>query len=514
MKPSNELFDLIKSLTKSEKRFFKLSSALQSGDKNYLKIFDAIEKQKEYNEDELKQQFKNETFIKHLPSEKNHLYKLILKSLRNYYAESSISSILRTEIKNIEILLKKGLYKEADKFLQRTKKLAVENEKFYYLFELINLEKQLLEEHYESGDFEKDLNQLIKEENEVLEKLRNLAEYHIIYSKINYVFRKEGFAHNKEERKTVNEIENYHLIKGKNTALSYRASSICYYIKGLCAATNRNYNEALKNFLKVKDILDSHPHLRSDLAKRYLRTLNHLLYCYIDAADFQSAEQLINNILSLKNYNGFDTLEIEIKIFTITHIGLLQINNKMGLFNKSITLQSSIIQNLEKYNTRINKEQLLLFYYHFAYANFGAGNYKEALHWINIIINDTEQTLRHDIFNFTRLLNLLTHFEIGNNDLLEYTIKATIRYYSKKQKDYFAETVLLKYLKKLIKFNNEADRQIIYKNLKDELEKLFENPLEKVVLDYFNATAWLESKISKKSFSDVVKNKIKIAQHI
>ena len=81
MKPSTELFKLIKSLTKSEKRFFKLSSSLQSGDKNYLKIFDHIEKQDEYDEDAIKEVFAKETFIKHLPSEKNHLYKLILKSL-------------------------------------------------------------------------------------------------------------------------------------------------------------------------------------------------------------------------------------------------------------------------------------------------------------------------------------------------------------------------------------------------------------------------------------------------
>jgi hypothetical protein len=84
MKPSTELHDLIKSLTKSEKRFFKLHSALQSGDKNYLRIFDAIDKQKVYDEEALKKQFAKETFIKHLPSEKNHLYKLILKALRAY----------------------------------------------------------------------------------------------------------------------------------------------------------------------------------------------------------------------------------------------------------------------------------------------------------------------------------------------------------------------------------------------------------------------------------------------
>ena len=63
MKPSTELFDLIKSLTKSEKRFFKLASSLQTGDKNYLKIFDAIDRQSNYDENTIKGQFKNETFI-------------------------------------------------------------------------------------------------------------------------------------------------------------------------------------------------------------------------------------------------------------------------------------------------------------------------------------------------------------------------------------------------------------------------------------------------------------------
>lgn len=67
MKPSTELHDLIKSLTKSEKRFFKLHSALQSGPKNYLKLFEAIDKQPVYDEEEVKALFKKETFIKHLP---------------------------------------------------------------------------------------------------------------------------------------------------------------------------------------------------------------------------------------------------------------------------------------------------------------------------------------------------------------------------------------------------------------------------------------------------------------
>ena len=79
-------------------------SSLQSGEKNYIKLFDAIERQNEYDEEAIKRQFSGETFIKHLPSEKNHLYKLILKSLRLFYSENTVSAILAEHIQSIEIL--------------------------------------------------------------------------------------------------------------------------------------------------------------------------------------------------------------------------------------------------------------------------------------------------------------------------------------------------------------------------------------------------------------------------
>ena len=143
MKPSQELFRLVKSLSKSEKRFFKLMSSLQSGEKNYIKLFDAIEKQDEYDEEAVKVLFKKETFIKHLPSEKNHLYKLILKSLRLFYAENSISAILAEHIQSIEILYNKAHYSECGKLVKKAKKIAQSHERFYYLFELIKWGKDV-----------------------------------------------------------------------------------------------------------------------------------------------------------------------------------------------------------------------------------------------------------------------------------------------------------------------------------------------------------------------------------
>lgn len=505
MKPSIELFKLIKSLTKSEKRFFKLSSSLQSGEKNYLKIFDAIEKQEEYDEEQLKREFEGETFVKHLPSEKNHLYKLILKSLRSFYSEQSVSSSLKQEIKNVEILYSKALYKECEKFVQRAKEIAREYEKFYYWFELIAWEKLLMESAFEQGVFSDDMDALIEEEEMVIAKLRNLAEYTVIYSKINLIFRSGGFTRNETERATVQEIADYHLIKGKNTAISTKAASICYYIKGLCAATNRNYEDSFQFFNRTREILDNNPAIKLDTASRYVMTLFHLLRCYIDDKQFEKARNLIVEIRELSTKKGFNSIDLTAKIFGNSYIQELALFHAEGAFQKSLELLPEIEENQRVFEGKLSKEIEILLAYNIAYSYFGVGEYKKALGYLNEVLNDNEQNLRQDVYSFSRLFNLVIHFELENYDFLEYIIKSTNRYLNKQERDYQVEFVFIKHLRKLAKINSGVQRMEIFENLNDELKPLLQDHNERVVLEYFNVEAWVESKLKKISFESAVR---------
>ncbi len=510
MKPSTELFSLIKSLTKSEKRFFKLSSSLQSGDKNYLKIFDFIEGQSKYDEENLKNEFKKETFVKHLPSEKNHLYKLILKSLRSFYSEQSISSLLKQEIKNVEILYNKALYKECEKFVSRAKQMAKDHEKFYYWFELLSWEKKLLEEAYESGEFTANLDALVAEEEMVIAKLRNLAEYQVIYSKINLIFRSGGFTRTESERKAVEEIADYHLIKGKNTALSTRAASMCYYIKGLCAATNRNFEDSYQFFNRTREILDNNPMLKVDSGQRYVLTLFHLLRCYIDSKDFEKAKALIIDIRELEGKKGFNSTDILVRIFTNSYNLELVLLHSMGEFNKSVELIPEIERLQEEYGDKVSKEQEVLLLYNKAYSCFGIGEFKKALSYINTVLNDNEQNLRQDIYSFSRLFNLVLHFELENYDFLEYVIKSTNRYLNKQERSFEVENVCIKHIRKLSKTFQSNEKIIILEKMKDELDELLKDQNERTILEYFNITAWVTSKIYKISFSEAIKAEIEV----
>ncbi len=509
MKPSIELFKLIKSLTKSEKRFFKLTSSLQAGEKNYLKIFDFIDSQYEYDEEMLKEHFIEETFVKHLPSEKNHLYKLILKSLRAFYGEDSLSSIIKQELKNIEILYNKALFKECEKFVHKAKKLCIEGEKFYYHTDVLAWEKRLMDEALEHGVFSDDLEQLIREEEEVVDKLRNLAEYQLVYSRINLIYRSGGFTRTPEEEQMVEEIANHHLIKGKNTALSVRATSICYYIKGLCAATVNNYQDSYQFFNRTRQVLDQNPVIKADLPQRYITTLTYLLRCYIDSRDFVNAEKLINDLTALSGTKGFNNINSEVKILSQSALLKLLMLQRKGDFDASLKEVDKIRDLMIGYEDVLSKEQKMSFLYYKAVSYFAVGDYKRALVLVNEVLNDNEQNLRKDIYNFARILNLIIHYELENYDFIEYIIKSLSRYLNKQERKQETEFVFVKTIRKLAKTPNQLECNQLLEGLKKQLIILFEDKHERVVLEFFDVMAWVDAKINRTSYiEEVQKNNL------
>lgn len=504
MKPSTELFNLIKSLSKSEKRFFKLSSSLQSGEKNYLKVFDYIEKQSSYDEEQLKKRFEKETFVKHLPSEKNHLYKLIMKSLRLYSSGQSIGGALAEDLKNIEILYNKALYKECNKFVARAKSTAKKHEKFYHWFELINWEKKLIDSAYESGEFSLNIDELVKEEEMVIAKLRNLAEYMVIYAKINLIFRSGGFTRSEKEQEIVEDIAKYHLINGKNTALSTKAASICYYIKGLCAATNRNYTDSYTFFNRTREILDDNPLIKIESAKRYVLTLFHLLRCYIDSGDYDKASEMISTIRELESKKDFKSTDIAVQIFSKTYDQELILLHSQGKFVKSVELIPSIEKQHIPLLGKVSKEMETVLTYSKAYSYFGVGDFKTSLQYLNEVLNDNAQGLREDIYSFSRLVNLVIHYELGNYEFLEYEVRSTNRYLSRHERDYKIETVCIQHIRKLAKSHIEVNKIDILEKMQEEINVLLEDHHERVILEYFNIAAWIHSKLKKIPFCDAV----------
>src|SRR5687767_1448334 len=105
---SDELYRLIHALTTEEKGYFKKFAKRHTSKGNkYLQLFDAINKQKEFEEKSLKKKFKD------LAVMKVYLFDMILRSLLINLKNVSAETMLLQKLIYCEILQSKGLQKKA-----------------------------------------------------------------------------------------------------------------------------------------------------------------------------------------------------------------------------------------------------------------------------------------------------------------------------------------------------------------------------------------------------------------
>jgi hypothetical protein len=99
--------------------------------------------------------------------------------------------------------------------------------------------------------------------------------------------------------------------------------------------------------------------------------------------------------------------------------------------------------------------------------------------------------------------------ELGNSELLPYIMRSTHRFLEQKKKLYKFENVFLEFIKKMSNYPDEKDVVKYYKELKIELEALANDPFERRAFEYFDFISWAESKVSNKTFAQIVQQKSK-----
>src|SRR5271156_2872643 len=148
MTPSSNLFEIIHSLTASEKRYFKVfSSTHVIGNKNnYEKLFNAyleLPANEPYDEAAFKKKRASKTWGKNFAVEKKLLEDQLMKAMRAYNAEKSAEGALNDIIANVRFLYNKGLISAANKELKKGINMAEELENLPSLIILYQLKLNL-----------------------------------------------------------------------------------------------------------------------------------------------------------------------------------------------------------------------------------------------------------------------------------------------------------------------------------------------------------------------------------
>lgn len=504
MKTSDHLFRLIKSLNKSEKGYFKkyANFHVRNEQNNYTKIFDAIDTQKEYNENKLFRKFRDERFINQFAVAKNYLYDMVLESLEAYHKNSTTE--IRSLLNRIEILVDKGLHSQAKKLLKKAKEMAITYEKLTYIPEINLMEESIYRMQYSVGDIKDNSSKLIEEIEQCAMRIKNLAEYESLKNRLYVQHMEMGVLRNEKEIKSYDWFLKSPLLKNEKQALSINAKILYYELY----ASYYNYTEDSEKCYEFSSrlisLFEENPHvIETNVNFPTLFYYRHSIQCY-NIGKYHEALEYISKMEVLKPKSDIQKMNTLFKAYNTK----LNVYFRMGNMKKCLRLIPEIELLLAK-NSDSDKLLKEIIYWQVTSILMIAEEYKQALKWL-VKANIAEYSnIRQDLECIGRIMEIVLHYELGKFDSMEYRIKSTYRFLASKQKMYQLEKIILTSIRKLINVNSKKESLFFFKELKNSLESVIKDPLEGKFLMYFDIMSWLESKIENKTFADVVKSKLK-----
>jgi hypothetical protein len=494
MEGNDELFSLIKSLNKAEKRHFKLHAQMQGGEKEYIFLFDAMDKLSEYDEEKIIKACSGYHFVKHLYKAKSYLFNAIVDVLKDFTAYNTLEYRLLKLMLEIEFLQNKGLALACKKYIAKAKDLAQKLEDFHSLIKLNHFE-YLLVKIKESGTTFEMLN---KEYENIHTNYSNLLLFEKLYRQSFQLFRKQY----KSSSSKIDDFYKEELLQDVSKALSHRAKGLWLHMWALYYNLKTDYlhqyqtqYEILKNFEEqYKDAI-------WELPDRYAIRIHNFLVASINHGGFNHYEEYLSiyktllenkidasNKIRIEEYNYFDSLIYYYKTAKLAEASCLakEIEEKKFLANKNMR--------------NVMKESILclLFTLFFVLAE-----YKTAMKFLNLLLTNNQKEVKH-LNSLCRIYKIMLHYELRNIQLIISEIESTRSFFKRNQLAGELESALLNTFAKLIYAEDKKDEIKIYTGLKNQILQIIQNPSEKVKLEYFNFLLWAEAKITNSPLAGIM----------
>ncbi len=505
----NNLFILIKSLTKSEKRQFKLFSGRLDGNSNanFVALFNLLDKMKVYDESEILKK----TAIKktQLSNSKANLYRQILVSLRLTPQQQTTQIIIREQLDFATILYNKGLYQQSLKVLDKARKMALDNEENNIAFEIVEFEK-IIETQYITRSLSSRADNLAiitKElgiKNVLASKLSNLSLQ--LYS----FLLKNGYAKNEDDFDRTRTYFYYHIPSFDLAQLGFREKLYLYMAQLWYSFIIQDFKSSYKNAYKWVDLFDSNPKMVQTNPVFFLKGNNYLLdslYYLRYVTKFEQVLDAFNQTLQRQDFRYNDNT----KLLRFLYLRYNEINLHFlkGTFNEGIETIKQVELELEEYHEKIDAHHIMVFYYKFACLHFGADDQHNCIYYLDKIIKNKELGMRQDLMCYARILRLISHYEAGKDEQIEALIRSTFKFLLKMDDMHRVQAEIIVFIRSL---NNIYPHELkdAFRRLHGKLKQLEDHPFEKRSFLYLDIISWLECKIDGKPIQEIVAAKAKL----
>lgn len=477
---SDAVFDLIRSMTPGEKRYFRKNARHNPGKKgeNYLELFDILEGMTKYNEEEVKKRLSNPTYAKNLSFGKNYLYRSLLESLRDFHlhSESQPQLVVAEYWANLHVLIDKGLNKQAFKLIGQAKKFCRLSQMRYDLLKFLEVERNLIS-RFEKKNALKKLDALVAECETLNYHLAKESQIITLYERLFLQYRmqeREGFE------KAFAEFEAYAEKHGNYLAGTPSLTFKAFYFFSIALKHEwvRDYPNACKYHGKVLELYERDEQVRKANMERYL----HLIYNYIhyfilstESGHKNEFDRLMARFDNIPSKSPKFLIQVEHYRLYLNMLAMLKYND----YPRAVKMDQQVAVFLKRHGDTLTADRLLSFKYHMAVAHFMLAildpaqkdqGLKNAIHWLNEVENTTQVETKSLLRSFSRIYFVLAHFESGNHDLVGYLMRNFTLALKADNKTHSIEYILFTGLKKVLSARSPESRLKHMQAVSDSLQ--------------------------------------------
>ena len=495
MNEKEPIFELIQSMNRAEKRYFKIFAKMQGKVSGYyLKLFDAINRQSEYDENSLQRKFRKE--IKQFSVAKHRLYQMVLKSLRFFLDnEQEIDNILR----EAQILLNRRLIGQAERLAEKCEVKIEENgnyEREYAINALKVRIERIKTPHLNYGPA---IEAYSEKALEGLGKIASDVRYISLFSNLvylNYI----SSIHREDTAQKIEKLMENPLLKDIKQAKTFHAKDHFYFIHSFYGVISRNYPYIYKFTKKRMNLLNSEG-----------KNFRNPEYCHTVYNNFINAAYL------LKKYGECaEVLEYFKAISTQYEPQKIRIELNYYYWKLMLDLHISeaakLKQTLKKFKVQLKNhyailpsEQINAYYVQLAGFSIIVGECEDAV----FFLEEVKKRLKHSKGNYMYrracMLELVVHFELGNDLLLPYKARSVYRELYKTKLLYDYEKVVLQFIRNdFPKIIHRKDLKNLLQKWLDDLSAIEDGPQERLIYDSFDLKIWLKAKIEEKKYLEAM----------
>lgn len=486
MTPQSDLFDLIKSLSPSEKRYFKVYATAIGGKETagYMKLFDFLEKMPVYDEAAIKKQFKHERFIRQLSVLKNYLYDIILRNLMHGSREYRPVADLQIQLCAVQLLYEKGLHRNCLKLIKKLKETAAQLEEFGILDKLYDWEGRILLNEVNIPEAIKKA----QEQIETVKKRQTDLEYKLKSLEI-YDFINKGELSDRVGKQKTQKI--YTALNKKQPAEKQIGNLGKYYyhtaLKLLSKQLMKNDDQLFHATEAIRQLERNKQFLEANL-RLYITVMYNYSIALTDLGKFNELLRFVKQkrqLIHKLNDDRHRELKHEGEVLLLNIEIVLYINGALAsLPRDGVAIAKRYINESRSYS---NAFHILELCRNMIHALFMDEAYDEALFFLNEILNNSRYKLLPLAYAEMRYRELLIYYEMDNRNRVKNLAK-TLLWLLQKQKQ------LLPFDQKLIAFlkaTTPGKKASLLKILLYELENAVPSTEISLMQNEINLRSWL-----------------------